>query len=137
MLTLLATNFPWLHSCIKPFSTKPHYIRLNSIFNINRLISQVVVISGETGCGKSTQVPQYILDNWLDNFHKDGNEHVEIVCTQPRRISAIGVADRVAEERVEKTGQVVGYQVRQLWLVPIKNEFVSCIERARNPPILF
>lgn len=73
---------------------------------------KVVVISGETGCGKSTQVPQYILDEWLDNFSKDGQlQHVEIICTQPRRISAIGVADRVAEERVEKTGQVVGYQV--------------------------
>lgn len=77
---------------------------------IFKFLSQVVVISGETGCGKSTQVPQFILDNWLENF-KDGGEHVEIVCTQPRRISAIGVADRVAEERVEKTGQVVGYQV--------------------------
>lgn len=74
-------------------------------------VPQVVVISGETGCGKSTQVPQYILDDWLDNFKKNGREHVEIICTQPRRISAIGVADRVAEERVEKTGQVVGYQV--------------------------
>lgn len=74
---------------------------------------QIVVISGETGCGKSTQVPQYILDDWLNNFSKDGPEHVEIICTQPRRISAIGVADRVADERVEKTGQVVGYQVRK------------------------
>ncbi|CAG4961770.1 unnamed protein product [Colias eurytheme] len=73
--------------------------------------SQVIVISGETGCGKSTQVPQYILDDWLENFKQDP-KHVEIVCTQPRRISAIGVADRVAEERVEKTGQVVGYQIR-------------------------
>lgn len=52
---------------------------------------QVVVISGETGCGKSTQVPQFIFDDWITNYK---NDHVEIVCTQPRRISAIGVAER-------------------------------------------
>ncbi|KAL4711140.1 hypothetical protein ACJJTC_009511 [Scirpophaga incertulas] len=88
--------------------------------------SQVIVISGETGCGKSTQVPQYILDNWLDNFNKDGAQHVEIVCTQPRRISAIGVADRVAEERVEKTGQVIGYQIRLESKVSSKTRLTFC-----------
>ncbi|CAH0755147.1 unnamed protein product [Diatraea saccharalis] len=88
--------------------------------------SQVIVISGETGCGKSTQVPQYILDNWLENFNEGGKEHVEIVCTQPRRISAIGVADRVAEERVEKTGQVVGYQIRLESKVSSKTRLTFC-----------
>ncbi|XP_047508278.1 putative ATP-dependent RNA helicase DHX57 isoform X2 [Pieris napi] len=88
----------------------PAWQKRNDILNAMKK-SQVIVISGETGCGKSTQVPQYILDEWLENFNKEPR-HVEIVCTQPRRISAIGVADRVAEERVEKTGQVVGYQIR-------------------------
>ncbi|XP_045484488.1 putative ATP-dependent RNA helicase DHX57 [Pieris rapae] len=88
----------------------PAWQKRNDILNAMKK-SQVIVISGETGCGKSTQVPQYILDDWLENFNKEPR-HVEIVCTQPRRISAIGVADRVAEERVEKTGQVVGYQIR-------------------------
>lgn len=73
--------------------------------------SQVVVISGETGCGKSTQVPQYILDDWIANYEND-KKHVEIVCTQPRRISALGVAERVSDERVEKIGNTVGYQIR-------------------------
>ncbi|XP_018560906.1 putative ATP-dependent RNA helicase DHX57 [Anoplophora glabripennis] len=76
---------------------------------INR--SQVVVISGETGCGKSTQVPQFILDEWISNYDS-GNKHIEIVCTQPRRISAIGVAERVADERVDRIGSTVGYQIR-------------------------
>ncbi|KAJ2951739.1 hypothetical protein O0L34_g13904 [Tuta absoluta] len=88
--------------------------------------SQVIVISGETGCGKSTQVPQYILDDWLESFDKDGERHVEIVCTQPRRISAMGVADRVAEERVEKTGLVVGYQIRLESKVCSKTRLTFC-----------
>ncbi|KAF2901090.1 hypothetical protein ILUMI_05097 [Ignelater luminosus] len=73
--------------------------------------SQVTVISGETGCGKSTQVPQFILDDWLSNF-KSNDKHIEIICTQPRRISAIGVAERVADERAERIGNTVGYQIR-------------------------
>ena len=73
--------------------------------------AQVVVISGMTGCGKSTQVPQYILDQWLSSA--DSNVHCNIVCTQPRRISAIGVAERVATEREERVGAgLVGYQIR-------------------------
>ncbi|XP_017125191.1 putative ATP-dependent RNA helicase DHX57 [Drosophila elegans] len=78
--------------------------------------SPVVVISGETGCGKSTQVPQFILDNWffraLQLPAKEQLPHVEIICTQPRRLSAIGVAERVAAERLDRIGQLVGYQIR-------------------------
>ncbi|KAG8228278.1 hypothetical protein J437_LFUL006246 [Ladona fulva] len=74
--------------------------------------NQVIVISGMTGCGKSTQVPQFILDEWLNNKNWSGDVHRLVLCTQPRRISAIGVAERVAEERVEQIGNVVGYQIR-------------------------
>ena len=66
---------------------------------------QVVVISGMTGCGKSTQVPQYILDEWLQSAKKGNGKgapsHCNIVCTQPRRISAIGVAERVAAGKLD------------------------------------
>ena len=71
--------------------------------------NQVVVISGETGCGKTTQVAQFILEDMIDR--KDGSI-CKIVCTQPRRISAISVAQRVAEERGEKLGESTGYQIR-------------------------
>ncbi|XP_068159676.1 putative ATP-dependent RNA helicase DHX57 [Drosophila tropicalis] len=80
--------------------------------------SPVVVISGETGCGKSTQVPQFILDNWFFQSLQRSDDknidmpHVEIICTQPRRLSAIGVAERVAAERLDRIGQLVGYQIR-------------------------
>ncbi|CAD6234094.1 GSCOCG00007546001-RA-CDS [Cotesia congregata] len=73
--------------------------------------NQVTIISGETGCGKSTQVPQFVLDDWIIN-RGDSKSHGEIICTQPRRISAIGVAERVAFERDEKVGSTVGYQIR-------------------------
>ncbi|XP_033230299.1 3'-5' RNA helicase YTHDC2-like [Belonocnema kinseyi] len=69
--------------------------------------SQVVVISGETGCGKTTQVPQYILENCQQR-----NQTCRIICTQPRRLSAVSVAERVAFERDEKVGQTFGYQIR-------------------------
>ena len=48
--------------------------------------NQVVIISGETGSGKSTQIPQFILDDWLSKAAKGEKvENVEIVVTQPRR----------------------------------------------------
>eukprot|EP00252_Welwitschia_mirabilis_P000323 TRINITY_DN10359_c0_g1_i1.p1 TRINITY_DN10359_c0_g1~~TRINITY_DN10359_c0_g1_i1.p1 ORF type:complete len:1207 (+),score=276.23 TRINITY_DN10359_c0_g1_i1:189-3809(+) len=68
---------------------------------------RVVLIAGETGCGKSTQVPQFILDHMWSQ-HKS----CKILCTQPRRISAISVAERVAAERGENVGGNVGYQIR-------------------------
>jgi len=72
--------------------------------------NQVVLISGETGCGKTTQVPQFILDDAIEN-NRGGK--VNIICTQPRRLAAIGVANRVSEERCEpRIGGTVGYQIR-------------------------
>ena len=71
--------------------------------------NRVMVISGETGCGKTTQVPQIVLDWMIENGQ---GAECNMVCTQPRRISAMGVADRVASERVEKVGGTVGYQIR-------------------------
>ncbi|CAI5481236.1 unnamed protein product [Closterium sp. Yama58-4] len=81
----------------------------------------VVVVSGETGSGKTTQVPQYIFED-AEASGKAG--FCNIVCTQPRRIAAISVAERVAAERCEPPvgsggrggggggAGVVGYHVR-------------------------
>ena len=70
---------------------------------------QVTIISGETGSGKSTQSVQFILD---DLYGKGLGGAASIVVTQPRRISALGLADRVSEERCTSVGQEVGYTIR-------------------------
>ncbi|KAL0740756.1 hypothetical protein Bca4012_082269 [Brassica carinata] len=70
--------------------------------------NQVILISGETGCGKTTQVPQYLLDHMWSSKR----ESCKIVCTQPRRISAMSVSERISCERGESIGDNIGYKVR-------------------------
>uniref|UniRef100_A0A452F6K3 ATP-dependent RNA helicase A n=1 Tax=Capra hircus TaxID=9925 RepID=A0A452F6K3_CAPHI len=75
----------------------------------------VVIIRGATGCGKTTQVPQFILDDCIQN---DRAAECNIVVTQPRRISAVSVAERVAYERGEEPGKSCGYSVRFESILP-------------------
>jgi len=63
---------------------------------------QVLIVAGDTGCGKSTQVPQYLLQAGYTN----------IACTQPRRLACISLANRVSYETLNQYGQEIGYQIR-------------------------
>ncbi|EGT41322.1 CBN-MOG-4 protein [Caenorhabditis brenneri] len=67
---------------------------------------QVLIIEGETGSGKTTQLPQYLYEA---GFCEGGKR---IGCTQPRRVAAMSVAARVADEVGCKLGQQVGYSIR-------------------------
>ena len=75
--------------------------------------NQAIIICGETGCGKSTQVPSFILEHELLN-----GRSCKVYCTEPRRISAISLARRVCEELGERKGDVgtakslIGYAIR-------------------------
>lgn len=69
----------------------------------------VIIVRGNTGCGKTTQVCQYILEDYIMSGQ---GSWCSIVVTQPRRISAVSVSERVANERAEDLGQAVGYSVR-------------------------
>jgi ATP-dependent helicase HrpA len=74
---------------------------------IIRLIEEnpVVIVAGETGCGKSTQIPKMCLEAGRGVAGKIG-------CTQPRRIAAITIAHRIAHEMGEDIGLSVGYKIR-------------------------
>ncbi|XP_020288547.1 probable ATP-dependent RNA helicase spindle-E [Pseudomyrmex gracilis] len=92
------------------FSYRPQ-IELPIFYVKDKLLSMlesnsVIIVSGTTGCGKTTQVPQIILN---DKFEK--NEHCNIIVTSPRRIAAISIAKRVCEERGWSVGTIVGYQM--------------------------
>lgn len=67
--------------------------------------NKIVIIVGETGSGKTTQLTQYLLE---DGYTKEGM----IGCTQPRRVAAVSVAKRVSEEMGCELGTKVGYSIR-------------------------
>ncbi|KAK3386980.1 P-loop containing nucleoside triphosphate hydrolase protein [Podospora didyma] len=105
-----------------PWTSQPHSQRYFGILKSRRDLpvhkqrqefldmyhsSQILVFVGETGSGKTTQIPQYVLYDELP--HQTGKL---IACTQPRRVAAMSVAQRVANELDVELGQEVGYSIR-------------------------
>lgn len=66
--------------------------------------NQVVIVEGETGSGKTTQIPQFLLPML--------SKYGQIACTQPRRVAAMSIAKRVSDEMDVVMGEEVGYLIR-------------------------
>ncbi|KAJ5488921.1 Pre-mRNA-splicing factor ATP-dependent RNA helicase PRP43 [Penicillium diatomitis] len=107
---------------VNPFSGKPFSTKYFSILKTRRDLpvhaqrdeflqlyqqSQILVFVGETGSGKTTQIPQFVLFDDLPQTQRK-----MVACTQPRRVAAMSVAQRVAEEMDVKLGEEVGYSIR-------------------------
>ncbi|KAF9220670.1 P-loop containing nucleoside triphosphate hydrolase protein [Gyrodon lividus] len=80
-----------------------HMDEFYKMFNKN----QIIVVVGETGAGKTTQIPQFVA--YSDLPHVKGKL---VACTQPRRVAAMSVAKRVADEMDVQLGRHVGYSIR-------------------------
>ncbi|MFV0633255.1 ATP-dependent RNA helicase HrpA [Demequina sp.] len=96
---------------------------------------QVVIVSGETGSGKTTQLPKIALDLGRGRVGQIGH-------TQPRRIAARSVAERIAEELSTSIGEIVGYQVRftdessERTLVKVMTDGILLAQIQRDPDLL-
>ncbi|GAA5896499.1 hypothetical protein JCM8208_004215 [Rhodotorula glutinis] len=109
---------------INPFTLQPFSKRYADIFAVRKKLpvhqqmneflemfnaNQFVVLSGETGSGKTTQIPQYVAYADLPHLRRPG---LQVACTQPRRVAAMSVAKRVADEMDVPLGEQVGYSIR-------------------------
>ncbi|KAG8815464.1 hypothetical protein FRC19_001015, partial [Serendipita sp. 401] len=86
----------------------PVYTKIKELLEVVDA-NDVTICMAATGSGKTTQIPQLILDQWID---RGEGARCNVICTQPRRIAAVSVAQRVANERGEQLGRTIGYQVR-------------------------
>merc|ERR1719262_1198762 len=73
---------------------------------------RVTCIQGETGCGKSTRVPMFIYEDWIEQLKTDPSKPLKVIVTQPRRIACITLAKRVQNlMRAAGHPNAVGYQI--------------------------
>jgi HrpA-like RNA helicase len=116
----LGVKFNWLNN--QPFSTRyydilkkrmqlPVWDKKQEFLNVLDR-NQTTVLVGETGSGKTTQIPQCCVEYASKIVGSSGKNRRGVACTQPRRVAAMSVAARVADEMDVQLGQEVGYSIR-------------------------
>ncbi|CAM6102911.1 unnamed protein product [Calypogeia fissa] len=108
-------------SLVNPYTSRPYSLRYYEILEKRRTLpvwqqkqefldilarNQTMILVGETGSGKTTQIPQFVVEAGYTANRK------QIACTQPRRVAAMSVSRRVAEEMDVTIGEEVGYSIR-------------------------
>ncbi|ETW76415.1 hypothetical protein HETIRDRAFT_389434 [Heterobasidion irregulare TC 32-1] len=107
---------------VNPFTKRPHTPQYKKILAVRKKLPvyaqmeefynmfskhQIIVMVGETGSGKTTQIPQFVAYSDLPHM-----KNKVVACTQPRRVAAMSVAKRVADEMDVPLGKQVGYSIR-------------------------
>ncbi|KAK0499748.1 P-loop containing nucleoside triphosphate hydrolase protein [Armillaria luteobubalina] len=107
---------------LNPFTNQPHSVQYKKILASQEKLpvysqmddffkmfneNQIILIAGETGAGKTTQIPQFVA--YSDLPHTNGKL---VVCTQPYRVATVSVAKRVAEEMDVQLGRHIGYSIQ-------------------------
>ncbi|KAI0288751.1 P-loop containing nucleoside triphosphate hydrolase protein [Russula brevipes] len=97
---------PQYHKILEARKKLPVFTQMDEFYKIFTK-HQIIVMVGETGSGKTTQIPQFVVYSDMPQTKKK-----IVACTQPRRVAAMSVAKRVADEMDVSLGKQVGYSIR-------------------------
>ncbi|KAN0128988.1 P-loop containing nucleoside triphosphate hydrolase protein [Lactarius tabidus] len=97
---------PQYHKILEARKKLPVFTQMDEFYKIFTK-HQIIVMVGETGSGKTTQIPQFVVYSDMPQ-----TKNKVVACTQPRRVAAMSVAKRVADEMDVQLGKQVGYSIR-------------------------
>ncbi|KAG1689552.1 Pre-mRNA-splicing factor ATP-dependent RNA helicase DHX15 [Nymphon striatum] len=114
-------NVGEMHRDLNPYTNQPYTERYHRLLRVRKKLpvwedkdkfmemlgkNKIMIVHGETGSGKTTQIPQWCIE------YCNLMEKKLVACIQPRRISAVNLADRVSKEMDVRLGKTVGYSIR-------------------------
>ncbi|KAF9481047.1 pre-mRNA-splicing factor ATP-dependent RNA helicase PRP43 [Pholiota conissans] len=137
---------------LNPFTKQPYSGRYKALLNSRKELpvfgrmdeffkifneNQIMIVVGETGAGKSTQIPQFVAFSDLPHTRRK-----MVACVQPRRLAAMSLATRVADEMDVHLGEHVGYSIRFEEMIDPDTTFLKymtggmLLREAQNDPTL-